>query len=173
MDFFEAVKARASYRGKYTGESVSREDLQKIMGAGLAAPSGCNLQTTHLVGIDDKSVIKAVDDAVGKTNFAGAPDGIVVFTTPTPAYHNNLYNIQDYSAAIENMLLAASALGYASCWVEGYVTDNQKVAEKIGEILGAPEGWHAVAYLPIGKPAEDIFRAKKKPFEERAGFNKF
>lgn len=173
MDFFEAVKARASYRGKYADEPVSREDLKKIMEAGLAAPSGCNLQTTHLVGVDEKDIIKSIDEAVGKTNFAGASAGIVVFTTPTPAYHGNFYNVQDYSAAIENMLLAVSALGYASCWVEGYVTDDQKVAKKIGEILGAPDGWNAVAYLPIGKPAEDMFRAKKKPFEERAGFNKF
>jgi len=49
MDFFEAVDARYSYRGEFADEAVPRDDLEKILRAGLAAPSGCNKQTTTLV----------------------------------------------------------------------------------------------------------------------------
>jgi len=48
MTVISAIKNRRSYRGKYKPDSVSREDLTKIMEAGLAAPSGCNKQTTSL-----------------------------------------------------------------------------------------------------------------------------
>ena len=81
--------------------------------------------------------------------------------------------MQDYAAAIENMLLAIAALGYASCWIEGEVTWSKEFSRKIAETLGVPESHELVAYLPVGVPAEKGSRAKKKPFEQRAWFNGF
>ena len=49
---------RRSYRGKYKNQPVPREDLQKILEAGLAAPSGCNKQTTSLICVDDAEILK-------------------------------------------------------------------------------------------------------------------
>ena len=48
MELFEAIEKRHSYRGGFRNEAVSKEDLRKIAAAGLAAPSGCNAQTTRL-----------------------------------------------------------------------------------------------------------------------------
>lgn len=53
MNVFEAINSRRSYRGKFKDTPVPREDLVKIMEAGLAAPSGCNKQTTSLIAVDD------------------------------------------------------------------------------------------------------------------------
>lgn len=173
MDFFEAVASRCSYRGMYKDTPVPRDDLRRIIEAGLAAPSGCNMQTAHLIGVDDPKLLKALGALLKKPCFGSAPAAVAVFTTPVPAYHGALYNIQDYSAAIENMLLAITALGYASCWVEGYVTACEDVSRAMAELLGAPEAYRAVAYLPIGKPLEALKRVSKEPFEKHAGFNKF
>ena len=52
MDVLEAIEARKSYRGKYKPTPVPREHLRTIMEAGLAAPSGCNKQTTSLIAIE-------------------------------------------------------------------------------------------------------------------------
>ena len=71
------------------------------------------------------------------------------------------------------MLLAITALGYASCWVEGYVAGFENVSKGMAELLNAPEGYSVVAYLPVGVPMSDLRRAPKKSFEERAGFNGF
>jgi nitroreductase len=49
---------RRSYRGKYKNQPVPREDLQKILEAGLAAPSGCYKQTTSLICVDDAEILK-------------------------------------------------------------------------------------------------------------------
>ncbi|MBQ4090535.1 MAG: nitroreductase family protein [Clostridia bacterium] len=173
MDFFDTVNLRGSYRWKYEDTPVPREDLRRIIEAGLAAPSGCNLQTTHIVGVDDPELMKKLGGLLDKGYFATAPAAIVVFTRVEEAFGGVSYNVQDYSAAIQNMLLAISALGYASCWVEGYVTGYAEVAKGMAELLGAPEEYSAVAFLPVGVPASDIRRAPKKSFEERAGFNGF
>ena len=57
MDVTEAILGRRSYRGKYKNIPVPRGDLIKIMEAGLAAPSGCNRQTTSLIAVDDPEVL--------------------------------------------------------------------------------------------------------------------
>ena len=53
MNVIEAINNRHSYRGKYKQDIIPKEDLVTIMQAGLAAPSGCNKQTTSLICVDD------------------------------------------------------------------------------------------------------------------------
>ena len=53
MSILELIFNRRSYRGPYENASVPREDLRRIMAAGLAAPSGCNKQTTSLIAVAD------------------------------------------------------------------------------------------------------------------------
>lgn len=173
MDFFDVIASRFSYRGMYEATPVPRDDLRRIMEAGLAAPSGCNMQTTRVVGLDDPEMVAKLGGMLNRPNFASAPAAIVVLTKAEPAYRGALYNVQDYAAAIENMLLAITALGYASCWVEGYVTGAEAVARGMAQALGAPEDYSVVAYLPVGKPAEKGRRVDKLGFDQRAGFNKF
>ena len=64
MDVFEAVLNRHSYRGKYKDIPVPREDLVKIMKAGLSAPSGCNKQTTSLIAVDDPLVLERLHSVI-------------------------------------------------------------------------------------------------------------
>jgi nitroreductase len=143
------------------------------MEAGLAAPSGCNTQTTSLIGLDDAEVIKSVAACFGSSGFASAPAAICVLTQRIPGYADVYFNVQDYAAAIENILLAVTALGYASCWVEGQITGNARDNENMRAALSVPKDYGLVAYLPIGLPVKDASPARKKPFEERAWFNGF
>jgi len=173
MNTLEAISGRYSYRGIYQTTPVPREHLKMIMQAGLAAPSGCNKQTTSVIAVDDKEVLaklhSVIDPPLGET----APTMICVLTRKIIAYRDRIFNVQDYSAAIENMLLAIHALGYASCWIEGHVTDVDRIGDKMAAILGVPADYELVAYLPVGIPAEQGKRVWKKPFEERARFNGF
>ncbi|MBR4360870.1 MAG: alpha-L-fucosidase, partial [Clostridia bacterium] len=50
----------------------------------------------------------------------------------------------------ENMLLAVTALGYQSCWYEGHITDTDRIGDKMARILGVPEGYELVCFLPVG-----------------------
>ena len=173
MNLFDAIHARRSYRGKYTSAPVPREDLIQIMEAGLAAPSGCNKQTTSLIAVDDPEVLKklisVIDPPVGET----APAAICVLTRRVCAYRDKCFAVQDYSAAIQNMLLAITALGYESCWFEGHITDDDRIDLKMSAILNVPEDYDLVCFLPIGIAEKKPTAPKKKAFEERAWFNSF
>lgn len=173
MDVLEAIMGRSSYRGLYEDTPVPREDLEAILKAGLAAPSGCNKQTTSFIAVDDPGVLarlkKAIRSPIGKT----APAMIVVLTQRIIAYDDRTYHIHDYSAAIQNMLLAIVGLGYQSCWVEGHVTGEDRIGRQMADVLGVPQDRELVCFLPVGVAKERVQGPAKRPFGERAWYNGF
>ncbi len=173
MNTIETITARHSYRGKYESAPVPREDLVKIMEAGLSAPSGCNKQTTSLICVDDPKILKKIHAVIDPPVAETAPAMICVLTQRTVAYRDRCFAVQDYSAAIENMLLAIVDLGYQSCWYEGHITDVDRIGDKIAEILGVPDGYEIVCVLPVGKAESEPNAPSKKEFRERAWFNSF
>ena len=173
MTTIEVISARHSYRGKYLPTPVPREHLTAIMQAGLDAPSGCNKQTTSIIAVDDPAILAqlraVIDPPVAKT----APAWICVLARRIIAYRDRCFAVQDYSAAIQNMLLAIVDLGYQSCWYEGHITDVDRIGDKMARILGVPEEYELVCLLPVGVAADPVTGPKKLPFEERAWFNGF
>lgn len=173
MNTLEAIKHRTSYRGSYKDAKVPREDLTKIMEAGLAAPSGCNKQTTSLIAVDDPDVLLRLNKIIEKPAVATAPAIVCVLTQQIIAYRDRMFYVQDYSAAIENMLLAIVDLGYETCWYEGYITDVDKIGRQMADVLGVPGDYELVCFLPVGVAAEPINHVEKLPFDKRAWFNGF
>ncbi|MCL2717585.1 MAG: nitroreductase family protein [Lachnospiraceae bacterium] len=173
MKTLELINHRTSYRGTYKDTKVPREDLIKIMEAGLAAPSGCNKQTTSLIAIDDPELMDKLRIVIDKPAINSAPAMICVLTQKIIAYRDRSFYIQDYSAAIENLLLATVALGYETCWYEGYITDVDAIGRQMADVLGVPEDYELVCFLPIGIADQPITFKDKKPFAERAWFNGF
>ena len=169
----EVISARRSYRGKYLPDPVPREDLRRILQAGLDAPSGCNRQTTSLIAVDDPAVLEKLRAVIDPPVAETAPAMICVLTQRINAYRDRCFAVQDYAAAIENMLLAAVAMGYQSCWYEGHITDEDRIGTRMAEILNVPEGYELVCMLPVGTAAGEPGNPKKKTFEERAWFNGF
>jgi len=173
MNTMETIISRHSYRGKYLDTPVPREHLTIIMEAGCAAPSGCNKQTSSFIAVDDPKLMKELFSVIEKGLGKTAPAMICVLTRKIIAYRNRTFYIQDYSAAIENMLLAMEDLGYSSCWVEGHITDADRIGDKMAAILGVPEEYELICYLPVGIAAEEAKLVEKQPFESRAWFNGF
>lgn len=75
--------------------------------------------------------------------------------------------MKEYSAAIENMLLALVELGYQSFWYEGHITDDDRICDKLADILGVPDGYDLVCILPIGKGISKTKEPMKKSFHEK------
>lgn len=167
------ILTRTSYRGIYSDAPVSRKDLKTIMEMGLCAPSGCNKQTTSLIAVDDVTILSEIKRCITPPIFETAPAIICVLTQKVYAYRDKCYHVQDYSAAIQNMLLMIKALGYESCWYEGHITDADNLGRKIADILGVPKEYDLVCVLPVGVAIEPIQFTKKKCFEQRAWFNGF
>ena len=173
MNTIEMIQKRHSYRGKYKASPIPREDLVTILEAGLAAPSGCNKQTTSLIAVDDPEILKQLRAVIDPPVAETAPAMICVLTQRVNAYRDRCFATQDYAAAIENMLLAITALGYQSCWYEGHITDADRIGDKMARILGVPEDYELVCFLPVGIAEDEPVPPRKKPFAERAWFNGF
>jgi len=173
MDILDAIHSRTSYRGSFENTQIPKQDLVAIMEAGLAAPSGSNKQTTSLIAVDDPTMLANLYQVIHPAISQTAPAMICVLTQKIKAHQGRCFNVQDYSAAIENMLLAIVSLGYESCWYEGQVTDSENLGRKMANILDVPEDYELVCFLPVGIASESRKFAKKKLFEERAWFNGF
>lgn len=173
MNVIETISKRHSYRGKFKPTPVPREDLITIMQAGLDAPSGCNTQTTSLIAVDDPEVLQKLKAVIDPLVAETAPAFICVLTRRINAYRDRCFAVQDYSAAIENMLLAIVELGYQSCWYEGHITDVDRIGYQMAQILGVPDEYELVCFLPVGIAENEVMGPKKKAFEERAWFNGF
>jgi nitroreductase len=173
MDLLEAIEKRYSYRGAFADRPVPREDLVKIVEAGLKAPSGCNAQTTTFVIVDEPAAM----DAIRKTHTMKAVQEAKAFIAcctakdPAPVYKGQHFVVEDCAAAVENMLLATVALGYATVWIDGALRYEGR-AEAIDAALGVPPDRTVRVLLPVGVPAEEGPRKEKKPFDRRAWFNR-
>ena len=150
MDALEAIRKRRSVR-EYTGDPIPREDLETIVDAGRLAATGGNQQPWDFVVVTDRELIDKLKVAASWMDKAGAI--IAVVLDPTSRWW-----IEDGSAAIENMLIAATALGYGSCWLEGYTLPLEK---QFKELLGVPDEKRLLTLLPIGVPTHWTTKNKK------------
>ena len=175
MDLFEAIAKRQSYRAGFKDEPVNKEDLRKIVDAGLRAPSGKNEQTTSFVIIDDQQLLEDVrqrHESNKAMQQCQALIACIIEKEPESIYEGYSFQVEDCAAAVENMLLAITGLGYATVWIDGWLRVQGRAGE-IGKLLGVPEDRIVRVILPIGIPDEEYNRPPKKPFEQRAWFNKY
>lgn len=172
MDLFDAIANRHSYRGGFRPDPVPREHLRQIVQAGLMAPSGCNAQTTSFIIVDDPAIRTDIAHLVDRKPVREAPALIVCVAEHRAVYNGMSFAVEDCAAAVENMLLAITALGYASVWLDG-VLRTHTIARQIGDRLGVPQNQEVRILLPVGRPTESVTPKEKWPFEKRAAFNQF
>ena len=110
MDIFTALHTRRSIR-QYTDAKIAKEDVRVLLDAAMIAPSAGNARPWQFVVVDDPALLAKVPDIhpyVGMA--AGAPLGILVCGEPAAEKYPG-YWVQDCSAAVQNLLLAAVGLG--------------------------------------------------------------
>ena len=172
MDLFEAIEKRHSYRGEFTDAPVPRDDLTKIVQAGIQAPSAKNEQVVSFVIVEDPASLKQIAEMLDRPVCRTARAMIACVIDPRPVLGEISFAVEDCAASVENMLLAVTALGYAAVWLDG-VLRRDEIAERIGKLLDIPAGRSVRILLPIGVPAEPGAQKEKLPFGQRAWFNKF
>jgi nitroreductase len=150
MDALEAIQRRRSVRS-YTGDPIPQEDLETIIDAARLAPTGHNRQPWDFIVVTDPDTIAALSAAAGWMEKAGAIIAVVI--DPSTSFW-----LQDSSAAVTSILLAATALGYGSCWLEGN-TQRHEAAFKAQ--LDVPDGKRLTTLVPIGVPTDWPTREKR------------
>ena len=166
MDVFEAIETRRSVRA-FTNEEVSEEEVQKLIDAARQAPSAGNIQPWEFVIVRDAKIKHKLSmAALNQTFIKEAPVVIVVCADEARSSWGygsrgaSLYCLQDTAAAIQNMFLAACALGLATCWVGAFHEDV------VAKVMNAPMGVRPVAIIPVGHPAEKPRARQKRPLKE-------
>lgn len=150
MDTLEAIRKRRSIR-KYTGDPIPRADLETIVDAARLAATGNNRQPWDFIVVTEQATIEEFKTVGAWIQHANAVIAVVV--DPVSRWW-----LEDGSAAIQNMLLACTALGYGACWVEG---DALVREAQLKTLLGVPEEKRLMALIPIGVPAETPSPEKK------------
>ena len=172
MDFFEATEKRFSYKGKFLPDAVPMEHLELIAKAGLLAPSAMNTQCVRLIILPSNEAITPISSITMSQGLITAPAAIVVLTDGYTQKGRIDFSFEDYAAATQSMLVAATALGYVSLWLDSPFFDGNNQKASLAA-LGIPETHHIRVVLPIGKPADEIKRREKMPFEKRVSYGKF
>jgi len=165
LDIFEAIEKRASVRG-FTAEEVGDEAVGKLLEAAVRAPTAGNLQPWRFFVVRDPRVKRALAEAAwGQSFVEQAPVVLVVTADLGVCAHGygsrgeTLYAIQDTTAAVENILLAAVALGLGACWVGAFSEDAASAA------LGLPGGLRPLAMVPVGQAARPARQNRREPFD--------
>lgn len=159
MEALEAIFTRRSIR-EYQPQSVPEEVLEEVLAAAMQAPSAGNQQSWQFVLVTERRQLIALADVLpfGKM-LKSAPLGVVVCGDVERARYRD-YWVQDCSAAAQNLLLAAHALGLGGVWLGVYPLVER--VNGLKQVLGLPEGVVPLCVIPLGYPA-----AKPQPAARR------
>lgn len=162
MDVMEAIQARRSIRS-YEDREIEVDKLNRVLEAGLLAPSARNFQDWKFIVVSAKETrVKLAEAAKGQTFVSEAPVVIVACGTLTDYVMTcgQLTYPIDVAIAVDHMTLKAVDEGLGSCWIGAFYED------KVKEILGIPPEIRVVAMLPIGYPKESQSQSPRKRWEE-------
>ena len=168
------IATRVSVRS-YTDEPVSDEDIQTILRAAMAAPSAMNRQPWEFIVLRDRAML---DTLAAKLRYAKmlaqAPVAIVVcaetrYTNRNGDVVDNLMWEEDASAATENLLLAAHALGLGAVWTAASDPERSAIVK---EALGITGTVMPLCVVPIGHPA-GVDEPKDKWKPEKIHYNRW
>ncbi|MGE4554168.1 MAG: nitroreductase family protein [Desulfovibrionaceae bacterium] len=156
MDAMECILTRRSVR-QYTPEKIDDDTVRQLLEAAMSAPTACNQQPWEFVVVDDPAVLAKVKDVnVHAAMAAHAPLAVLVCADPAREPKCPGFWIQDCAAAMENLLLAARALGLGGVWTASYPVEARVAGYR--ELFGLPGRIVPVALAVIGHPAQDQHR---------------
>ena len=158
-----AIFNRRSIR-KYTKQEISEEVIEKLLRAGMAAPSAANEQPWHFVVINNKDVLYAIPKFHPYSQMLKEAACAIVVCGDLVLETCKGFWVQDCSAATENILIEATDLGLGAVWL-GVYPDKDRITP-LKELLGLPETVIPLSIIALGYPTEtktptDRFNAKR------------
>ena len=169
---YQTILSRTSVRA-YTDQKVEKDKIEKLLRAAMAAPTAVNKQPWHFVVIEDKHVLEQIAEEIPTAKMAArAPLAITVCGDMEKAQDGEArgFWVQDASAATENLLLAAHAMGLGAVWTSVYPIKDKVDATRA--LLKLPETIVPLGTIVIGYPKEKpLPKDKWKP--ENVSYNTF
>lgn len=167
-----AIQTRASIR-KFTGEKISNEQINTLLCCAMSAPSAMNKQPWAFVVVTDDALLRKMGEAFP---FCRCDNGAACAFVMCGDLHKALpgegqgFWINDVSAATENLLLAAHAMGLGAVWTGVYPSSERTL--EVQAMLGLPEHIIPMCIVPVGVPDEKT-AVKQKFKEENIHYNRW
>lgn len=164
------IATRTSIRD-YEARPVEKEKIEKMLRAAMAAPTAMNKQPWHFVVVDQRNVLDALAGANPYAKMLKkAPLAIVVCGNTDKMIEGGGRDfwIQDASAATENLLLAAHAMGLGAVWTGAYPSEERCIS--ISKVLSLSDNLIPLNMIVVGYPAEHP-QPKQKFKEENISYN--
>ena len=169
---YQNIMSRSSVRS-YADRPIEKEKINKLLHAGMAAPSAMNRQPWHFIVVDDRALLDSIASATPNAGMAkNAPLAIVVCGNKDKFAEGHAREMwsQDASAATVNILLQAHAMGLGAVWT-GTFPDENRMA-KVSSLLNLPDNLMPFSTIVVGYPDGDAM-PKDKWNEENVSYNKF
>jgi nitroreductase len=151
MDAMQAIMTRRSIR-KYTSREISDETIRKLLESAMNAPSAGNHQPWHYVVIRDRKILDEIPNFHQYAQMLKQAPLAVAVCGDLEKQLSEGYWIQDCSAATENLLLAAHALGLGAVWLGVYPRDNR--VQGVQSLLNHPRQIQPLCRVAHGYPDE-------------------
>jgi nitroreductase len=150
-DAVTVIHSRKSVRD-YTGESVNKENLDRLLRAGMAAPTAGGKRPWSFIAITDRGTLDMLQDGLPSAKMLGKTGAaIVVCAIPDKAHKQQVeFAVIDSACASENILLAAEALGLGAVWTAAYPYNDRM--DFVRKTLNIPDNVIPVNVIPIGYP---------------------
>ena len=152
MDALEAILSRRSIR-TYTAESVPESVIDELLQAAMSAPSAGNDQPWHFIVIRNRRILDEIPNCQPYSGPLKEASVAIIACGDTKTGKNTLFWSQACSAAIENILIVASAKGVGAVWLGLHPRERWVAA--IRKLLGIPEHVIPLGIVSIGYPAEE------------------
>ena len=143
---FQTIYARRSVRC-FLEKPVESEKITKLLEAAMAAPSACNIQPWEFIVVEDPATIAQIKAEIPRYADYNTPLVMVVCGNPRFIPWENDVGTLDCAAAIENILLAATAMELGSVWIGGFRSDSLR------HLLDIPQTVYPIGVVYIGYPA--------------------
>ena len=156
MDFDEVLLKRRSVR-KFTGEEVTKNQLNEILKAGLLAPTSMNRKPCSFLVVSDRETLKELSEVKqhGSQFLAGADKAIVVIANTLKA---DTW-IEDSSIALSFMHLMAANVGVGSCWIQIHLrksAEGEDAERLVRDIVKIDDYFRIVGILALGNPDGEV-----------------
>lgn len=164
MSLVDVILSRRSIR-RFEQKEIPKDILDKILEAGRQAPSAANRQPWHFIVLTDNQIKGELSKWLFTRHIKNSP--VTIVGCANTGLLDRRWSTIGTSIALQNMVIAAWAMGVGSCWIGGFKEN------KVKKLLNIPDKWKVVALVSFGYPSEKPHAKRRKPIERIVGYNKF
>lgn len=169
METFHTIINRRSIR-KYQFRKIEDEKISKLLKAAMYAPSAMNLQPWHFIVINNENVLEETVKSISHAEMIKQSGNAILVCGDASLEKNESWLIQNCSASVQNLLLAAYDMQLGSCWIA--VHGMPDVLRNLVKQFNLPQNIIPIALVALGYP-DEVVKSEDRFIQEKIHFNKW